>query len=87
MHQAGITRPTGTGHGIRRRHLLDLARHRTGEPPLMPQRVKRTLVASRHQLQRAVFHGHVIEEDQHRHHVHVGVRIERKILMIFHLGA
>ena len=87
MHQAGITRLAGTGHGMRRRLGINLGRDRAGKPPIMPQRVQRSLVAAGHQLQRAVFHGHIIEEDEHSHHVHIGVRIEGKILMIFHLGA
>ena len=42
-------------------------------------------MASWHQLQRAIY-GDIIKKNQNRHHVHIGMRIEGKILMIFDLS-
>ena len=81
MQQAGGTRRPVAGHRLSGRIVHHVRSHRAGEHPVVPVLVHRTPVAARNYLQWPVLQGHVVQEDQDRNQVVVGVGLVQEVLV------
>ena len=86
VHQADAARLAKAGHRLGQRLLLRVGRDAAGEALAVEQRQHRPLVRARHDGEAAVALVDVVEEQQRRHDVGVGVRRVGEVLVIGDLG-